>query len=150
MSRPDTEIRIKKIVEAKAGTNLSLLALKYYNEANTTLLDHILEQNPEITDPNLILVDQKIKIPEITESLLLLPSSTGVCKVHLGTFSNPQYAARYIDDIDLPGKKMEIVPRKVSQTGMWYRVLAGPFMSKNEGLKAIEELKRKGLLPSFR
>jgi general secretion pathway protein A len=150
MSRPDTEIRIKKIVEAKAGTNLSLLALKYYNKANTTLMDHILEQNPEITDPNLILVDQKIKIPEITESLLLLPSSNGVCKVHLGTFSNPQYAARYIDDIDLPGKKMEVVPRKVSQTGMWYRVLAGPFMSKNEGLKAIEELKRQGLLPSFR
>jgi general secretion pathway protein A len=150
MSRPDTEIRVKKIVEAKARTNLSLLALKYYNEANTTLLDHILELNPEITDPNLILVDQKIKIPEITESLLLLPSSHGVCKVHLGTFSNPKDAARYIDDIDLPGKKIEVVPRKVSQTETWYRVLAGPFVSKNEGLKAIEELKRRGLLPSFR
>jgi hypothetical protein len=126
------------------------LAIKYYNEANTTLIDHILKLNPEITDSNLILVDQKIKIPEITESLLLLQFSNGVCKVHLGTFLNPEYAARYIDDIDLPGKKMEVVPWKVSQKETWYRVLAGPFVSKNEGLKAIEELKQKRLLPSFR
>jgi len=150
MNQPDTGIRVKKIVEVKVGTTLSLLALKYYKEANTTLIDHILKLNPDITDPNLILVNQKIKIPEITESLLLLQSSNGVCKVHLGTFLHRGYAVRYIDDIDLPGKKMEVIPRKVSQTETWYRVLAGPFVSKNDGLKAIEELKKKGLLPSLR
>jgi general secretion pathway protein A len=150
MSQPDTGIRVKKIVKVTVGTTLSLLAHKYYNEANTTLIDHILKLNPEITDSNLILVDQKIKIPEITESLLLLQFSNGVFKVHLGTFLKPKYAAQYIDDIELPGKKMEVVPWKVSQKETWYRVLAGPFVSKNEGLKAIEELKQKRLLPSFR
>jgi cell division septation protein DedD len=150
MSQPDTGIRVKKIVKVTVGTTLSLLAHKYYNEANTTLIDHILKLNPEITDSNLILVDQKIKIPEITESLLLLQFSNDVYKVHLGTFLNPEYAKRYIGDIDLPGKKMEVVPWKVSQKETWYRVLAGPFVSKNEGLKAIEELKQKRLLPSFR
>jgi len=150
VSQPDTGIRVKRIVEVKVGTTLSLLARKYYNEANTTLIDHILKLNPEITDPNLILVNQKIKIPEITESLLLLQFSNGVYKIHLGTFLNPNYAARYINDIDLPGQKMEVVPRKVSQKETWYRVLAGPFDSKNEGLKAIQELKQKKLLPSFR
>ena len=150
ISQPDTGIRVKTIVKVKVGTTLSLLAIKYYNEANTTLIDHILKLNPEITDSNLILVDQKIKIPEITESLLLLQFSNDVYKAHLGTFLNPEYAKRYIGDIDLPGKKMEIVPWKVSQKETWYRVLAGPFVSKNEGLKAIEELKQKRLLPSFR
>jgi hypothetical protein len=150
VSQPDTGIRVKRIVEVKVGTTLSLLARKYYSEANTTLIDHILKLNPEITDPNLILVNQKIKIPEITESLLLLQFSNGVYKVHLGTFLNPNYAARYINDIDLPGQKMEVAPRKVSQKETWYRVLVGPFDSKNEGLKAIEELKQKKLLPSFR
>jgi len=150
MSQPDTGIRVKKIVQVKVGTTLSLLSLKYYKEANTTLIDYILKLNPEITNPNLILVDQKIKIPEITESLLLQQSSNGEYKVHLGTFVNPRYAAQYIDEIDLPGEKVEVVPRKVSQTETWYRVLAGPYLSKNEGLKAIEELKEKGLLPSLR
>jgi hypothetical protein len=150
MNQPDTGIRVKKIVEVKVGTTLSLLALKYYKEANTTLIDHILKLNPDITDPNLILVNQKIKIPEITESLLLLQSSNGEFKVHVGTFLNRGYATRYIDDIDLPGKKMEVVPRKVSQTETWYRVLAGTFASKNDGLKVIEELKQKGLLPYLR
>jgi general secretion pathway protein A len=147
---PATEIRVKTIVEVKVGTTLSLLARKYYKEANTTLIDHILKLNPDITDPNLILVNQKIKIPEITESLLLLQSSNGVFRVHVGTFLNRGYASRYIDDIDLPGRSMEVVPRKVSQTETWYRVLAGPFASKNDGLKVIEELKQKGLLPSLR
>jgi hypothetical protein len=150
MNQPDTEIRVKKIVEVKVGTTLSLLALKYYKEANMTLIDHILKLNPDITDPNLILVNQKIKIPEITESVLLLQSSNGEFKVHVGTFLNRGYATRYIDDIDLPGKKMEVVPRKVSQTETWYRVLAGTFASKDEGLKVIEELKQKGLLPYLR
>jgi general secretion pathway protein A len=150
MSQPDTGIRIKKIVEVRAGTTLSRLAFKYYNEANTTLVDHILKLNPEIADPNLILVNQKIKIPEITESLLLLQLSDGSCKVHLGTFLNHELAARYIDSVDLPGKRMEIAPLKVSQKETWYRVLAGPFVSRDEGLIAIEELKQKKLLPSFR
>jgi general secretion pathway protein A len=150
MNQSDTEIRVKTIVEVKVGTTLSLLALKYYKEANMTLIDHILKLNPDITDPNLILVNQKIKIPEITESLLLLQSSNGEFKVHVGTFLNRGYATRYVDDIDLPGKKMGVVPRKVSQTETWYRVLAGPFASKNEGLRVIEELKQKGLLPSLR
>jgi len=150
VSQPDTGIRVKKIVEVKAGTTLSLLAVKYYGEANTTLIDHFLKLNPEIADPNLILVNQKIKIPEITESLLLLQSSNGLCEVHVGTFLNREYASRFINDIDLPDMKMAVVTRRVSQKETWYRVLAGPFASKKEGSKALEELRQKGLLPSFR
>jgi len=149
LSKPGTDIPVKKVVEVKKGLTLSLLALKYYNEANLTLVDHIWQVNPEITNPDLILVSQKIKIPEITDSSLIRYSSDGSCKVYLGTFPNRQDAAPYKFYKGLKGKNIEIVPRKVSQTVTWYRATAGPFESKNEGLKVVEELKKKGLLPSF-
>ncbi len=149
LSKPDADIPVKKVIEVQKGANLSLLALKHYNDVNPTIIDHIWELNPEITNPDLILVNQKIKIPEITDSLLIRQSSDGLCKVYLGTFPNRQDAVRYKFYDVLKGKNIEIVPRKVSQTVTWYRVTAGPFESKDEGLKAVEELKKKGLLPSF-
>jgi general secretion pathway protein A len=149
-SQAKTEITIKKVVEAKTGMNLSSLTLKYYSETNTTLMDYILEFNPEITNPDLILIDQKIKIPEITESSLITKSSDGMFNVHLGTFSYAKEAARFIDDSGLKGKNVEVVPRKVSRKETWYRVSAGPFVNRDEGLKVLEEMKEKGLLPSFR
>jgi general secretion pathway protein A len=149
LSKPGTDIPVKAVVEVKKGANLSLLALRYYNDVNPTIIDQIWELNPEITNPDLILVNQKIKIPEITESLLIRQSSDGSCKVYLGTFSNSKDAGRYKFYTVLKGKNIEIVPKKVSQTITWYRVTAGPFESKDEGLKAVEELKKKGLLPSF-
>lgn len=148
-SRPGAEIIIKTI-EVKQGTSLSSLALKYYKEANLTLMDHILERNPEITDPDLILVNQKIKIPEISGSLLIKQTVNGICKVHLGTFSTPKEAARYIADIRLEGKETEVVPLKVSRADTWYRVMAGPFADRDEALKAVDEMKQRGLLRSFR
>ena len=64
------------------------LAYKYYHVADETFVDHILKLNPEITNPNLILVSQKIKMPEITESLLIVQTSEHLFKVHLRTFTN--------------------------------------------------------------
>lgn len=149
ISRPQTEI-VFKIIEVKKGTSLSLLARKYYKETSITLVDYILELNPGITNPDLILVNQKIKIPEITESLLIKQSSDGKFTIHVGTFANSMHAVRYRDEIDLEGKKLEVVPRKVSPRETWYRVMAGPFADRDRALKAVEEMKQKGLLPSFR
>lgn len=137
----------KMVVEAKSGMNLSSLTLKYYNEKNETLMDAILELNPKITNPNLILIKQKIILPKITESLLVKKSSDGMFHVHLATFPNTREATRYIENNNLKEKNVEIVRRQVSQTQTWYRVLAGPYASRDEALKFIEEKKRNGLLP---
>jgi general secretion pathway protein A len=142
----DAEIRVREIVEVK----LYSLAYQYYKAANETLIDHILKLNPEITNPNLILISQKIKIPEITESLLIVQYSEGLYRVHLRTFTNPKSAGQYRRDVALWGKKIEVVPRKVSARETWYRVMAGPFVNRDEALKALEEMQRKGfsILPS--
>jgi general secretion pathway protein A len=140
LGRPDTEIRLKEIVEVRAGASLYALAYKYYQEAHETFIDHILKLNPEITNPNLILVNQKIKIPEITDSLLIVQYSKGLYKVHLKTFANFKRAKQYKSGIALKGKEIEIVPWKVSPGVTWYRVMAGPFGDRTEGSKAIAEM----------
>jgi general secretion pathway protein A len=136
-------------IEVKQGTSLSSIALKYYKEANLTLIDHILERNPKITNPDLILVNQKIKIPEMNSSLLIKQSLNGACKVHLGTFATMKEAVRYMDEIDLERGNLEVVPRKIAPRETWYRVMAGPFAEREEALKAIEEMRQKGILRSF-
>jgi hypothetical protein len=149
LSKSGTGIPLKKVIEVREGSSLSKLALKHYNDMNATIIDHVLELNPEITNPDLIFVNQKVKFPEITDSSLIRQSPDGSCKVHLATFSNRQDADQYKNNTALRGKNIEIVPRKVSRTVTWYRVLAGPFVTKDEGLHAVQELKEKGLLPSF-
>jgi general secretion pathway protein A len=136
-------------IEVKQGTSLSSIALKYYKEANLTLIDHILERNPEITNPDLILVNQKIKIPEMNSSLLIKQSSNGICKVHLGTFATMKEAVRYMEEINLERGNLEVVPRKITPRETWYRVMAGPFAERDEALKAVEEMRQKGILRSF-
>jgi len=136
-------------IAVQRGYSLSSLARKYYGLANTTLVDHILKANPSITNPNLIKITQKINMPDITESLLIMESSDGTCKVHLGTFLEAASARPYRDESALQGKEIEVIPWEVSPQETWYRVVAGNFESRNECLKVIQVLRQKGLLPSL-
>jgi cell division protein FtsN len=56
----------------------------------------------------------------------------------------------YTDEPALQGKTIEIIPLKVSPTGIWYRVSVGNIQNKEEALRMLSQLKEKGLLPSFR
>lgn len=141
--RSDTEIRIKEIVEVKAGANLYFLAYKYYGEAGETAIDRIMKLNPEITNPNLIRVNQKIRMPEITDSLLIVPHSEGLYKIHLKTFSSLRSARQYASGISLKGKEIEFVPWKVTPVETWYRVMLGPFGDRAEGSMAIAKMNLK-------
>jgi general secretion pathway protein A len=149
LSQPKTESKPKKIIAVKEGANLFSLCRKYYNQANTTLVDHILGFNPGITNPHLIRVDQEIEIPEITEASLIIESSDGTCKVYLGTFLRPDSVRQYKDEPALEGREIEVIPWKVSPWETWLRVMVGKFDTREEGLKTIQILREKGLLPSF-
>ena len=139
----------KEVVAVEEGQTLSYLAQKYYRVANTTLVDLILDCNPEITNADLIKISQKIKIPKITEELLILQSPDRTYKIHVGTFENPNFAGFYRNEPTLAGKEIDIFPRKVSPRDTWYRVVVGKFDNKDQALKVIRLLKEKGLLPSF-
>ena len=138
-----------RTVSVQRGYSLSSLARKYYGLANTTLVDHILEANPSIANPHLLQINQQIQLPELTESLLIIQSSDGTCRVHLGTFAEPESARAYRDEPALQGKGIEVIPREVSPRETWHRVLAGHFENEEQCLQLIRALKQKGLLPAF-
>jgi type II secretory pathway predicted ATPase ExeA len=143
------EYTLKKIVAVKKGQTISQLTQEYYGMVNLTLIDLLLELDPTITNVDLILVHQEIKIPNITEKLLIIPSPDHTYKIHVGTFETPDPAKLYTNEPALKGKKVEAVPRKVSPRETWHRVLIGKFDNKDEALKMIFFLKEKGLLPAF-
>ena len=143
------EHQLIEIASVRKGQTLSQLAQKYYGIVNVTRLDFLLELNPEITNVHLILVDQKIKIPHITEELLIIPYSDRTYSIHAGTFDTPEPAELYRGEPAIKGKKIEILPRKISRQETWYRVMIGKFENKDEALKTVSLLKRKGLLPAF-
>jgi len=144
-----TAIQYKRIIDIGKGANLSSLILNNYNQVNATLMDLVMAFNPEITDPDLILIDQKIRIPEFTESNLIAESSDGSIKAHLGTFSTSKEAFKYKNFINITDNEIEIIPRKISTDVIWFRVMAGPFKNEEDCLKTIQSLRQMGLLPAF-
>ncbi len=140
---------LNEVIVVKRGENLSLVANKYYHVANPTLIDLILQSNPEITNANLITVDQRIRIPRITEESLVSQSPDQAFKVHVGTFWSSELPKLYHDEPALNGKDIEIISLKVSPTDIFYRVLVGTFKDRDEALNMVVVLKKKGLLPAF-
>ncbi len=145
----DREYKLKEVVAVKEGQTVSQLTQKYYGRVDLTLIDLLLELNPEITNVHLIMVDQEIRIPHITEELLIIPYTDHTYKIHAGTFETPDPAKLYSNEPQLKGKKMEIFPRKVSSRETWYRVMIGKFDNKDEVLKMVSLLKKRGVLPAF-
>ena len=143
------EYSLKKIVAVKKGQTISQLTQEYYGMVNLTLIDLLLELNPAITNVHLVLVDQEIKIPNITEALLLIRSSDHTYEIHAGTFDTSDSAKLYRDERVSKGRKIETLPRKVSPRETWHRVVIGKFGNKDEALKMLYLLKEKGLLPAF-
>jgi type II secretory pathway predicted ATPase ExeA len=137
------------IETVRRGQTIYSLTKKYYRTVNKTLMDFILDSNPEIKDVHLILVDQQIKIPKITEELLIIKTGEHTYKINAGTFQTPHPAKIYSDEQTLKEKKIEILPQNVSPRETWYQVVIGKFHSEDEVLKTIDLLKEKGLLPAF-
>lgn len=144
MQKEDEKIDIANV---KMGQTLSFLSQQYYQMTNATLLDFILQYNPEVANIHLINVNQKIKVLKITEISLLLPTSEGTYKIYLGTFWTPDFSRIFRNEPALKGKEIEIIPRKVSPQDTWYRIHAGTFDNQGEALKTIHLLVEKGLLP---
>jgi len=140
---------LTEVIVVRRGETLSLLAKNYYHMANSTLIDLILQSNPEITNEDLIKVDQKIKIPKVTEEFLVSQSPDQTFKIYIGTFWSSELSKRYRDEPTLKGKTIEIIPFKISPNKFRYRVSVGNFQNRDEALNMVFSLKKKRLLPSF-
>jgi type II secretory pathway predicted ATPase ExeA len=147
--RVNKKTRSTESIIIKAGQSISRLAHQYYGRSNMTCVDLILDSNPEITNANLISVNQKVRMPKITEGSLIVQSSDRTYKINVGTFWSPKFAKLYRSEPSLRGKEIEIVARKATPEDTWYRVVVGKFDSEDEALKEISILKDRKLLPLF-
>jgi len=144
------ELRFNEPVEVPKGKTLYAFARDYYHQANPTLIDYILESNAHLKDMDRIPTDRKIEIPEISERSLLAQFPDGSWKIRLGTFESRQAGRAFKEEPLLKGKEIEAAPRQVSPEKTWYRLYAGKFDTREEALKTIQELRKKGLLPAFK
>lgn len=149
MQVPINEAPSLRAIQVTEGTTLSMLALQYYGKFNESLLDLILFYNPAIENLDLILVDEKMQIPKLSEEALIIPGANQNYSIHLGTFSDSKKANPFNDHPALKGKKITVQTKNISLKRKWYRVEAGIFESKQEALGVIKNLHRKGLLPFF-
>ena len=147
--RMSEETRPAKAVIVKEGQSITRLATEHYGMSNITRCALILDYNPEITNANLISVNQKIRIPKITEGSLIVPSSDRTYKINVGTFSSPEFAKIYRAEPLLKGKEIEVIARKAAPKETWYRIVVGKFDSTDELLKVTSILREKNLLPLF-
>jgi septal ring-binding cell division protein DamX len=90
-------------------------------------------------------VNQKIIFPEVNEESLVIKSPDGKWKVHLGTFPSMEDVNYYKKEFSLKDKEIEVIERRVSPGEIWFRMVAGNFPSKEEGLKTLQELAKKGI-----
>ncbi len=136
-------------IQITEGKTLSLLALQYYGKFNESLIDLILFYNPIVKNSDLVLVDQIIRLPTLSEEALIIRVADKNYSIHLGTFSDSKKAKEFNNQADLKGKKITIQSKNISLKRKWYRVEVGMFESKQEALKVIKTLREKGLLPFF-
>ena len=108
-----------------------------------------MDSNSDLAKSGKLAAGQKVYIPEITEESLLISSSKGKCKIRLGTFVKAEYASFLKNQPGLKGKEIEIRPHGLPSGQTWYRVVGGPFSSREEGLQAIHSLRQRGLSPYF-
>ena len=147
--RISNETRSMESIIVKKGQSINRLAGQYYGRSNITIADLILDSNPEITNAHLIAINQKIRMPKITERSLIVQSSNRTYKINVGTFWSPKFANLYRSEPSLRGKEIEIVARKATPKETWYRVVVGKFDSEDKVLKGISILKDRKLLPLF-
>jgi hypothetical protein len=133
----------------KAKDSIYAIAERTYRVSNTSIVDRIMALNPKITNPDLLPANLKIRLPEITEESLIIPSSDASVMIRLGTFMKPEYAYFLKGHPAIHGKEISITPWKTPSGQTLYRATAGKFESREEGLQAIRELKEKGLSPYF-
>ncbi|HTZ41310.1 MAG TPA: AAA family ATPase [Syntrophales bacterium] len=131
-----------KEVTVKEGDTLSSIATRYCGIVNATILDSILDSNPEITDVDLIRAGSQILLPQPPGKAMLLTRPDGTFGIHVATFMTYREAQDYGGKIGSDLGRVEIVKKRVAPQRDWYRILVGPFSSREDARRALQSLER--------
>ena len=134
------------VVFREEGGSLYAIAMKYYQKANETLFDIIVQANPLITDVRQIADEQKIIVPVINAESYIVKIKDGEYQVHIGTFETFELAKAYAQKLTNPDKLLFIEPQEFSPKDTWYRLTMGDFQHREEALKTITHLQKASLI----
>jgi TolA-binding protein len=128
------------------GGSLYFLALNHYKRANETLFEFILQANPRIKDVRQIDDHQEIIVPVITPESYVEKIPGGDYRVYIGTFTTEVIANGYAQRAESAGKHLSIDALEFSSQDTWYRLTMGDFKDKEDALKMVILLVKKGLI----
>jgi general secretion pathway protein A len=131
-----------KEVNVTEGATLSSIATRYYGFVNATVLDCILESNPEIADVDLVRAGSRVLLPQAVGKARSVKLPDGSFRIHAATFMTYREARDYVGKIGSDLGRVEIVKRRVAPQKDWYRILVGPFGSREEVRSALQSLER--------
>ena len=140
------EQNIQRAVLKEAGGSLYAISMKYYQKANETLIDLILQANPSIIDVRQINDDQEVILPIITPESYIRRVPGGLYRVHVGTFETTETAHYYSNKVSGLNKALILESHKFSPQDTWYRLSASSFSSKKEALETINQLREQGII----
>jgi cell division septation protein DedD len=109
---------------------------------NATVLDCILESNPEIADVDLVRAGSQVLLPQAVGKARSVKLPDGSFGIHAATFMTYREARDYVGKIGSDLGRVEIVKRRVAPQKDWYRILVGPFGSREEARSALQSLER--------
>ena len=141
----------KEPIDAKApvnevtvteGATLSSIATRHYGIVNATVLDCIQESNPEITDVDLIRAGSQILLPQAPGKARLVTRPDQLFGIHVATFMTYREARDYAGKIGSDLGRVDIVKKRVAPQKDWYRILVGPFTSREDARRAFQSLER--------
>lgn len=137
----EARIPVKEINIAK-GATLTSIAARYYGVVNATVLDNILEANRGVTDVDFIKAGSQIRLPQNAGKARLVTGPEGSFSVHAATFMTYREAQDYAGKIGPDLGRVDIVKKNVAPRKDWYRILVGPFASREEVGSALQSLER--------
>ena len=129
-------------VTVTEGATLSSIATRHYGFVSATVLDCILESNPEIADVDLVRAGSQVLLPQAVGKARVVKRPDGSLGIHAATFMTHREARDYVGKIGSDLGRVDIVKRRVAPRKDWYRIVVGPFASREEARSALQSLER--------
>jgi len=129
-----------KLVNARNGDTLELMAIRIYGRADANIYRLIQKHNPEITDINKISVGQQIVFPPLSHK-----EHGPTYTVHIASFKPIESAVDMFQKLTKEGYEVFIMPLQDAQMGKAFKVTLGNFESLREAEDFAAEILRKGL-----
>jgi general secretion pathway protein A len=129
-------------VRVQPGDSVSGIAIRRYGQASPTILDLMKLANPNVTDIDMIVVGQTIRLPQLEEAFPILNEGDGRYALLAYSTVEGWRANTLSDELKSKGFSASVSHGRLGATKPIYRVVVGGFNSRDEVLEAGRRLQR--------